>query len=137
MNKLAKRIALTASSVAVAGAAVLGAGGTASAASLAPAHAQHPTDGAVTADYSWDHGVGYLLERGYSCDETRGWHQDHHGIDATRHDCDGLYYRDGHFYRWEGEGHGWTSASSYRHDRNRCEHDGGGRHHHDLSRDDR
>ncbi|MEV6297155.1 hypothetical protein AB0M41_43750 [Streptomyces sp. NPDC051896] len=134
MNKLAKRIALTVSSVAVAGAAVLGAGGTASAAPLASAHVQHPTDGAVTADYNWDHGVGYLLERGYSCDETRGWHQDPH---ETRHDCDGLYYRDGHFYRWEGEGHGWTSDRSYRHDGNRCEHDGRGRHHHDLSRDDR
>ncbi|WP_433448467.1 hypothetical protein ACQPXS_08445 [Streptomyces sp. CA-142005] len=133
MNKLAKRIALTVSSVAVAGAAVLGAGGTASAAPLASAHAQHPTAGAVTADYSWDHGVGYLLERGYSCDETRGWHQDRH---ETRHDCDGLYYRDGHFYRWEGEGHGRPSDRSYRHDGNRCEHDGRGRHHHDLSRDD-
>ncbi|MFF4037175.1 hypothetical protein [Streptomyces sp. NPDC001816] len=137
MNKLAKRIALTVSSVAVAGAAVLGTGGTASAAPLASTHAQHSTDGTVAADYSWDHGVGYLLERGYSCDETRGWHQDRHGTDATRHDCDGLYYRDGHFYRWEGEGHGWTSDRSYRHDGNRCEHDRGGRHHHDLTRDDR
>lgn len=136
MNKLAKRIALTVSSVAVAGAAALGAGGTASAAPLASTHAQHPTDGAVAADYSWDHGVGYLLERGYSCDESRGWHQDRHGSDSARHDCDGLYYRDGHFYRWDGEGHGWTSDRSYRHDGNRCEHDGGGRNHHDLSRDD-
>ncbi|MGW2034203.1 hypothetical protein [Streptomyces sp. NPDC001811] len=137
MNKLGKRIALAVSSVAVAGAAVLGAGGTASAAPLASPHAQHPADGAVAADHSWDHGVGYLLERGYSCDETRGWHQDRNGSDATRHDCDGLSYRDGHFSRWEGEGHGWTSDRSYRHDGNRCEHDGGGRHHRDLSRDDR
>ncbi|KMS91268.1 MULTISPECIES: hypothetical protein [Streptomyces] len=138
MKKLAKRIALTVSSVAVAGAAVLGAGGTASAAPLASTHAQHPAGRAVAADYSWDHGVGYLLERGYSCDEARGWHQDPHGTDSTRHDCDGLYYRDGHFYRWEDEGHGgWTSDRSYRHDGNRCEHDGRGRHHHDLSRDDR
>lgn len=135
MNKLAKRIALTVSSVAVA--AVLGASGTASATPPASTHAQHPTDGAVAvaADYSWDHGVGYLLERGYSCDKARGWHQDRHGSDSTRHDCDGLYYRDGHFYRWEGERHGWTSDRSYRHDGNRCERDGGGRHHHDLSRD--
>ncbi|MFF7964735.1 hypothetical protein ACFZC3_05160 [Streptomyces sp. NPDC007903] len=137
MKKLAKRIALTVSSVAVAAGAVLGAGGTASAAPLASMHAQHPTDRTVAADYSWDHGVGYLLERGYSCDETRGWHQDHHGTDSTRHDCDGLHYRDGHFYRWEGEGHGWTSDRSYRHDGNRYEHDGEGRYHHDLSRDDR
>ncbi|MEU5310887.1 hypothetical protein [Streptomyces sp. NPDC021562] len=122
MNKLAKRIALAVSSVAVAGSAVLGAGGTASAASL---------------DDSWDHGVGYLLERGYSCDETRGWHQDRHGSDSVRHDCDGLYYRDGHFYRWDDEGHGWTSDSSYRHDGNRSERDGADRHHHDPVRDDR
>ncbi|MBL1083962.1 hypothetical protein JK359_18635 [Streptomyces actinomycinicus] len=137
MNKLAKRIALTVSSVAVAGAAVLGAGGTASAAPLASPHAQHPTDGPVAAEYGWDHGVGYLLEQGYSCDETRGWHQDHHGTDSTRHDCDGLYYRDGHFYRWDGEGHGSTSDRSYQHDGNRWERDGGGGHRHDLSRDDR
>ncbi|MGW3354823.1 hypothetical protein ACWDFL_05290 [Streptomyces bungoensis] len=135
MNKLAKRTALAVSSVAVAGAAVLGAGGTASAAPLAT-HAQHPTDGVVAADYGWDHGVGYLLEQGYSCDETRGWHQDRHGSDSPRHDCDGLYYRDGRFYRSEDEGHGWTTDRSYCHDGNRCEHDGGGRHH-DLSRDDR
>ncbi|MEU7409762.1 hypothetical protein AB0B40_10610 [Streptomyces sp. NPDC042638] len=137
MNKLTKRIALTVSSVAVAGASALGGGGTASAAPLASTHVQHPSGGAVAADYSWDHGVGYLLERGYSCDESRGWHQDRHGSDSARHDCDGLYYRDGHFYRWDGEGHGWTSDRSYRHDGNRCEHDGGSRNHHDLSRDDR
>ncbi|ANP50007.1 hypothetical protein J2Z21_001314 [Streptomyces griseochromogenes] len=138
MKKLTKRIALTVSSVAVAGVAVLGAGGAASAASLASTHAQRPTVGGVAADYSWDHGVGYLLERGYSCDEVRGWHQDHNGTDSTRHDCDGLFYRDGHFYRWEGEGHGgWKSDRSYLHDGYRHEHDGRGWDHHDLSRDDR
>ncbi|WP_030340461.1 hypothetical protein [Streptomyces sp. NRRL S-1022] len=142
MKKLTKRIALTVSSVAVAGAAVLGAGGAASAASLASTHVQRPNDGAGTAAYSWDHGVGYLLERGYSCDETRGWHQVH-GTDATRHDCEGLYYRDGHFYRSghvdrrDGEGYGWTSHRSYRHDGNSYEYDGSGRHHRDVSRDDR
>ncbi|MET7778968.1 hypothetical protein ABZU94_25255 [Streptomyces mirabilis] len=138
MKKLTKRIALTVSSVAVAGVAVLGAGGTASAAPLAPAHAQRPSDRGATADYSWDHGVGYLLEQGYSCDETRGWHQDHHGTDSTRHDCEDLYYRDGHFYRGQGDGHDWkTDRSHHRHDGNRCEHDGWGRHHHVLNRDDR
>ncbi|MEV7684603.1 hypothetical protein ACFW1F_00470 [Streptomyces bungoensis] len=137
MKQLAKRIALTVSSVAVAGAAVLGAGGTASAAPLASPHAKHPTDGAVAADYSWDHGVGYLLERGYSCDDTRGWHQDPHGTDATRHDCGGLCYRDGHFYRWDGEGPGRPSGRSYRHDGNRCAPAGGGRRPDDLSREGR
>ncbi|MGW1168960.1 hypothetical protein [Streptomyces sp. NPDC002550] len=106
MKKLTKRIALTVSSIAVAGVTVLGAGGTASAAPLASTHAQRPAEVGVAVDYSWDHGVGYLLEQGYSCDEIRGWHKDHHGTDATRHDCDGLSYRDGRFYRWEGAGHG-------------------------------
>ncbi|MGW7408419.1 hypothetical protein ACWGI9_32845 [Streptomyces sp. NPDC054833] len=137
MKKLTKRIALTVSSVAVAGVTVLGAGGTASAAPLAATHAQRPTEKGVAADYSWDHGVGYLLEQGYSCDEIRGWHQDHHGANATRHDCDGLFYHDGHFYRWEGEGRGWKSERSYPNDGNRLEHDGRSRDHHALSRDDR
>ncbi|AOR31628.1 hypothetical protein BFF78_11715 [Streptomyces fodineus] len=131
-----KRIALAVSSVAVAGVAVVGAGGTVSAAPLASTHVQRQTEGGEAADYSWDHGVGYLLEQGYSCDAIHGWHQDHH-TDSPRHDCDGLFYRDGHFYRWEGEGHGWKSDRSYRHDGYRFEHDGRGRDHHDLSRDDR
>ncbi|MER6222750.1 hypothetical protein ABT189_19700 [Streptomyces sp900105755] len=104
MKKLTKRMVLTVSSVAVAGAAVLGAGGTASAAPLASTHTQRPAEGGVATDHGWDHGVGYLLEQGYSCDEVQGWHQDH-DTDSPRHDCDGLFYRDGHFYRWEGEGH--------------------------------
>ncbi|MGW1504391.1 hypothetical protein ACWCQW_38870 [Streptomyces mirabilis] len=74
MNKLTRRVAVAAFSVAVAGAAVLGAGGTASAATSASAHVQHP---AVSADdYRWDHGVGYLIELGYSWDEIHGWHHD-------------------------------------------------------------
>ncbi|MFF4120479.1 hypothetical protein [Streptomyces sp. NPDC001714] len=105
MKKLTKRMALSVSSVAVASAALLGAGGTASAAPLASTHTPRPTAEGVAADHSWDHGVGYLLEQGYSCDEVHGWHQDHH-TDSPRHDCDGLFYRDGHFYRWDGEGHG-------------------------------
>ncbi|MFJ9732613.1 hypothetical protein ACIRU2_19265 [Streptomyces sp. NPDC101169] len=106
MNKLVKRIALTASSVAVAGVAVLGAGGPALAVTAVSAPIHRPPAGITTADHQWDHGVGYLLEQGYSCDETRGWHQGDSGPGATRHDCDGLHYRDGHFYRWEGEGRG-------------------------------
>ncbi|MFE1311387.1 hypothetical protein [Streptomyces sp. NPDC058755] len=137
MKQLTKRIALAVSSVAVAGVAVLGAVGTASAAPLASTHVQRPTEGGVAADYGWDHGVGYLLEQGYSCDPIRGWHQDHHHTDSPRHDCDGLFYRDGHFYRGEGEGHGWKSDRSYRHDGNRLEHDGPDRDHRYLSRDDR
>ncbi|MER7179065.1 hypothetical protein ABT404_06200 [Streptomyces hyaluromycini] len=103
MKNLAKRIATTASSVPVAGVTALGAGGTASAATPASAHVPRPAVSVEAADYQWDHGVGYLLERGYSCDGIRGWHQDHHGTDSPRHDCDGLSYRGGHFYRGEGE----------------------------------
>ncbi|MFK0150905.1 hypothetical protein ACIQVL_28695 [Streptomyces sp. NPDC090499] len=136
MKKLTKRIALTVSSVAVAGGAVLCAGGTASAASLAPAHVTRPSDRGTTADHSWDHGVGYLLERGYSCDEVRGWYQDH-GTGSPRHDCDGLSYRDGHFYRWQSEAHGATPDRSYRHDGDRSEHDGRRGDHREPSRDDR
>ncbi|MFJ9712687.1 hypothetical protein [Streptomyces sp. NPDC101234] len=137
MKKLTKRIALTVSSVAVAGVAVLGAGGTASAAPLASAHVQRPTGSGETADYSWDHGVGYLLEQGYSCDETHGWHQDRRGTDSSRHDCKGLFYRDGHFYRGEAEGHGWKSDRSYRYDVTRYQRDDRGTDHYDLSRDER
>ncbi|MCX4649359.1 MULTISPECIES: hypothetical protein [unclassified Streptomyces] len=133
MKKLTKRIAVTASSVAVAGVAVLGAGGTASAATPASTHVHRPAVGAKAADYHWDHGVGYLLEQGYSCDGIRGWHQDHHGTDSTRHDCDDLFYRDGHFYRWEGEGHGWKSGRSYQHDWNRSEHIGWNGEHHNRN----
>ncbi|MFF8406731.1 hypothetical protein ACF1AB_22425 [Streptomyces sp. NPDC014846] len=48
----------------------------------------------------------HRLEQGYSCDEVRGWHPDDRGTHSIRHDCDGLVYRGGHFYRWEGEGRG-------------------------------
>ncbi|WP_406432433.1 hypothetical protein OHB00_07230 [Streptomyces sp. NBC_00631] len=124
MKKLTKRIAVAVSSVTVASVTVLGAGGTAAAAPLAPAHAPRPAVRAETTDHSWDHGVGYLLEQGYSCDATRGWHQDHHGTDSPRHDCDGLFYRDGRFYRGEGGGHRWTSDTSHRYDGTRHELDG-------------
>ncbi|MFH8735898.1 hypothetical protein [Streptomyces sp. NPDC017964] len=77
MNKLTRRIAVTATSVAVAGVAVLGAGGTASAATSASAHVQRPAVSVNADDYRWDHGVGYLLfVQGYSWDEIRGWHLD-------------------------------------------------------------
>ncbi|MEV6766247.1 hypothetical protein AB0N16_37590 [Streptomyces sp. NPDC051105] len=119
MKKLTKRLAVTVSSAAVAGVAVLGAGGTASAATPVSVHVDRPAVSVSAADHRWDRGVGYLLEQGYSCDEIRGWHQDHHGTDSPRHDCDGLYYRGGHFYRWEDEEHGGKSGRSYWDDSNR------------------
>jgi hypothetical protein len=76
MNKLTRRVAVAASCVAVAGVAVLGAGGTASAATSASAHVTRPTGGVDAGDYRWDHGVGYLLELGYSWGEIRGRHCD-------------------------------------------------------------
>ncbi|MEV6653415.1 hypothetical protein [Streptomyces sp. NPDC051219] len=75
MKRLTRRVAVTASSVAVAGAAVLGAGGTASAATSASAHVP-PAVSVDAGAYRWDHGVGYLLEQGYSWDGIRGWHHD-------------------------------------------------------------
>ncbi|MFJ1608556.1 hypothetical protein ACIOHS_35110 [Streptomyces sp. NPDC088253] len=76
MKKLTRRVAVTACSVAVASAAVLGAGGTASAATSASAHVQRPAVSVNVGDYRWDHGVGYLLELGYSWDEIYGRHYD-------------------------------------------------------------
>ncbi|WP_331743429.1 hypothetical protein OG762_47790 (plasmid) [Streptomyces sp. NBC_01136] len=100
MKKLAKCIAVAASSVAVAGAALLCAGGTASAATPASAYVQRPAVDVSADDYRWDHGVGYLLEQGYSWDEIRGWHHDDRVTDSARHG------RDGHSCRWDGEGRG-------------------------------
>ncbi|MGW1759718.1 hypothetical protein [Streptomyces mirabilis] len=76
MKKLTRHVAVTAFSVAVVGVAVLGAGGTASASTSASAHVQRPAVSANAGDYRWDHGVGYLLELGYSWDEIRGWCHD-------------------------------------------------------------
>lgn len=76
MKKLTRRVAVAAFSVSVAGVAVLGAGGTASAATSVSAHVQRPAFSVNAGDYRWDHGVGYLLELGYSRDEIHGWHHD-------------------------------------------------------------
>jgi len=84
MKKLTKRISVTATSVVVAGVAVLGAGGTASAAAPASAHVQRPAVSVKANDYRWDHGVGYLLEEGYSWDGIRGWRHDDRVTDSAR-----------------------------------------------------
>ncbi|MFI2207456.1 hypothetical protein ACH47Z_43755 [Streptomyces sp. NPDC020192] len=130
MKKLTKRIAVAVSSVAVAGVAVVGAGGTASAATPASVHVQRSAEVNLT-DYRWDHGVGYLIEQGYCWDGQRGWHHDDHVADSLSHS------RDGRCYRWDGEGRGWKSDRSYRHDWNRYERDGRGWEHHDWNRGDR
>lgn len=51
-------------------------GGTASAAPSVSAHVQRPAVSVNAGDHRWDHGVGYLLELGYSWDEIRGWCHD-------------------------------------------------------------
>lgn len=112
MKKLTKHIAVAASSVTVAGVAVLGAGGTASAATPASVYVQRPGVCVKADDYRWDHGVGYLLEQGYSRDEIRGWRHDDRDSDSAWHG------RDGHFYHRDGGGQDWKSDSSYRHDWN-------------------
>jgi hypothetical protein len=126
-----KRIAAAVSSVAIAGVAVLGAEGTASAASPASGHVQRPAVSVKADYYRWDHGVGYLLEQGYAWDEIRGWHHDGRVTDSARYD------RDGHFYRWDDGGRGWKSGNSYRHDWNRSERDGQDRDHHDQNHGNR
>lgn len=130
MKKLTKRISVIASSAAVAGAAVLGAGGTASAATPAPAHLQRPAVSVTANDYRWDHGVGYLFEEGYSWDGIRGWRHDGRVTDSAR------YGRDGHFYR-RYEGCGRKFDKSYRHDWNRYEHNDRDRHNHNRNHEDR
>ncbi|MFD0033136.1 hypothetical protein ACWGDS_20715 [Streptomyces sp. NPDC055059] len=122
MKKLTKRITATASFVAVAGIVVLGAGGTASAATPASAHVQRPAVSVEPIDYRWDHGLGYLLEQGYSWDAVRGWHQGNRVTDAARHG------------RSDREGCGWTSDRSYRYD---WSHEYDGRNRHDWNHADR
>ncbi|MFJ8098060.1 hypothetical protein [Streptomyces griseofuscus] len=82
-------------------------GGTASAANPASVHVQRSDFGVNSADYRWDHGVGYLTDQGYCWDENRGWNS-----------------LDDRCYRWDDEGHEWKSDRSYRHDWNRHESDG-------------
>ncbi|MET7518510.1 hypothetical protein ABZS88_34725 [Streptomyces sp. NPDC005480] len=65
---------------------------------------QRPAVSVEPVDYRWDHGVGYLLEQGYSWDAVRGWHQGNRVTDATRHG------------RSDGEGCGRTSGRSCRYD---------------------
>ncbi|MET8955954.1 hypothetical protein [Streptomyces sp. NPDC004533] len=126
MKKLKKRISAAACSAVVAGVAVLGAGGAASAAT--------PVSAAVSvkaSDDRWDHGVGYLLEEGYSWDRSRGWHHDDCVTDSD------WYGRNGHSYRWDDKECGRKSYGSYRHDWNRCEHDGQDRNYYDRNYYDR
>ncbi|MEU1597988.1 hypothetical protein ABZ468_35455 [Streptomyces sp. NPDC005708] len=131
MKKLTKHISATACSVLVASVAVLGAGGAASAATPVTTHAQRPAVSAKATDYRWDHGVGYLLEEGYTWDRIRGWHHDDSAIDSAWHG------RDGHSHRWDDKECDWKSdRSHHRYDWNRYEHEGRNWHHHDRNHGD-
>ncbi|WP_330480146.1 hypothetical protein [Streptomyces sp. NBC_00724] len=132
MKQLTMRISATATTLVIAGVAVLGVGDAASAATPAVAHVQGPAASVKADDYRWDHGVSYLIEQGYSWDEIRGWHRDDCVSDATRYGHGG-----GHSYRWDDNGRGWKFDRSYRYDWNRYEHDGRDRHHHDRNHSDR
>ncbi|MEV6297610.1 hypothetical protein AB0M41_46360 [Streptomyces sp. NPDC051896] len=108
MRKLTKRISLAAASVAVAGGAVLGAGGTASAAVPESAPVQHPAV-SVKADHcrgDYDHRGHYY----YWDDEDRCWK--HHK--NYRHDWNRC---DHHWNRCNRDSY-WYDRDSNRYDHN-------------------
>ncbi|MFF0291757.1 hypothetical protein [Streptomyces sp. NPDC005262] len=125
MRKLTKRISLAAASAAVAGGAVLGAGGTASAVTPVSAHVQ-PSAVSVKADDSrWHHNVAYRHnhEENYYC---WGDYGNRHYYDPQYSDCYNHWYRydrHGHFYRWDDEDRDWKRIWNYRDDWNGSHHD--------------
>ncbi|WP_333771997.1 hypothetical protein [Streptomyces sp. IBSBF 3136] len=131
MKQLTKRIAAAVSSLAITGGAVLGAGGTASAATSPSAHVQHPPVGTHAAAYRWDHGFGHLLDQGCSWDRTRGWHHEDRVGDSARYD------RDGRFYDGDDGRHSWKSDGSYGHGWNHVQEDGRAMARHDGDHGDR
>ncbi|MFD7442474.1 hypothetical protein [Streptomyces sp. NPDC059909] len=140
MRKLTKRMSLAAASAAVAGGAVLGAAGTASAAVPESAHVQRPTVGVKADDYRGDR-VAYRhnSEADYRWDGYRTRHHSDCNTDSVRYD------RRGHFYYWGDKDCGWKHDSSYRYDwdrndrdSNRYDHDrDSNRYDHDRRRDNR
>ncbi|MCX4515350.1 hypothetical protein OHA27_34535 [Streptomyces sp. NBC_01619] len=118
MRKLTKRISLAAASAAVASGAVLGAGGTASAAVPESAHVQRPTVGVKTDDHRGD-GVAYRhdSEVDYRWD---GYNTRHHSDCYANSD---QYDRRGHFNYWDDEDCGWKHDRSYRYDWDRNDRD--------------
>ncbi|MGW7421690.1 hypothetical protein ACWGJB_16705 [Streptomyces sp. NPDC054813] len=153
MRKLTKRISLAAASAAVAGGAVLGAGGTASAAVSESAHVQRPAVGVEADDHRGDRGVAYrhTTAEDYRQDGHRARQHSDRFADSDRYD------RRGHFYYWDDEDRCWKHDRNhgndwdrYDRDSNRYDHDGdrydnnssrsddyGNRYDHDSNRYDR
>ncbi|MER5411219.1 hypothetical protein [Streptomyces sp. NPDC002769] len=112
MRKLTKRISLAAASAAVAGGAILGAGGTASAAVPESAHVQRPAVSAKAGDYRGERGVAYRhnSEKDYRRD---GYSTRQHGDRFTAWD---RYDRRGHFYCWGDEDRSWKYDRNHGYD---------------------
>ncbi|MEV6027811.1 hypothetical protein [Streptomyces sp. NPDC052036] len=133
MRKLTKRISLAAASAAVAGGAVLGAGGTASAAVPVSAPVQHSAVSIKADDYRREHGVTHRHHHKEACCRDDSYRDRQHDDCYTRsHRSD----RHGHFYRWDDKDCGWKHDTNYRDDCNRYDH-GGNRHEHDRGHDHR
>ncbi|MFI6491681.1 hypothetical protein [Streptomyces sp. NPDC050564] len=120
MRKLTKRISLAAASAAVAGGAVLGAGGTASAAVPESAHVQRPAVSVRADDYRGDRGVTYRhnSEEGYRWDGHRGRQYGDHYTTSDRYDRRGHFY-----YYWDDEDRCWKHDRNHRYDWDRHDHD--------------
>lgn len=148
MRKLTKRISLAAASAAVAGGAVLGAGGAASAAVPESAHVQRPAVSVKADDHRGERSVAYRhnSEEDYRQDGYRA--REHN----TRFNTSDRYDRRGHSYYWDDEDCSWKDdrnprydwdrsdgdSNRYDHDRDRYNHDSN-RYDHDSNRsgDDR
>ncbi|MGW4914073.1 hypothetical protein [Streptomyces sp. NPDC004270] len=112
MMKLTRRISLAAASAAVAGGAVLGAGGTASAAVPESVHAQRPAVNAKADDHRGDRSVAYRhnSEVDYRWDGYRARQHSDCFTDSDRRD------RRGHFSYWDDEDRSWKHNRNYRYD---------------------
>ncbi|MER5540854.1 hypothetical protein [Streptomyces mirabilis] len=132
MRKLTKRISLAAASAAVAGGAVLGAGGAASAAVPESAHVQRPAVGVKADDYRGDRSVAYQhnSEEDYRRDGYRARQHSDRFTDSDRYD------RRGHFSYWDDEDCSWKHDRNYRYNCDRSDRDSN-RYDHDSNRSNR
>ncbi|MHA5054906.1 hypothetical protein [Streptomyces sp. SD15] len=120
MRKLTRRISLAAASAAVAGGAILGAGGTASAAVPESAHVQRLAVSVKADDYRGDRGVAYR-HTSKEDDRRDGYRDRQHSdryTDSVRYDRRGHFY-----YYWDDEDRSWKHSSSYRYDWDRYDRD--------------
>ncbi|MFE2522543.1 hypothetical protein [Streptomyces mirabilis] len=119
MRKLTKRISLAAASAAVAGGAVLGAGGAASAAVPESAHVPRPAVSVKADDYRGDRSVAYQhnSEEDYRWDGSRARQHSDRFTDSDRHD------RRGHFSYWDDEDCSWKHDRNHRYNCDRSDHD--------------